>query len=583
MGKKIDTAKTEKKALNVLEAIIDKSPNMDHKFNSDDKELGWDGYIYLYKDKTKSLEKENFDTRIPVQIKGRSDKNKKYINKPTISYSVEINDLKLYSHEKGVMYFIIFFDSDDNYEIFYKSLYPSMVLSYLNNCVNNKTKKNIKFSKLAKEPDILFRTVRQFALEADKQGSTQNPLVKDMIKSNEINTLTNITFNFINYNFKLSRLIVSGDICLYGKDNNDKYLRPIEWSENLKVTVNTNLENKVSINEEVFYNRFEYMEDSTNKWGLKLSPNLYFDLENKKIIFDVISDIKTAYNDARFLLLLRIAGAFSIGPCKITFSIFSISDHFVDLLTNITKIYDILTAIDFGLDIKIKECTHIQLKQLSELLEFSSGEKNNLLKHEVSKYIWKYGGSIVPIFIEKKDNDIILVNAVYQETKIVTIKFEGSNRVYRIPFITTLYEFELLHLYLFDFEKLISQINKSDIDEVSADLFLNFALRIINVFDRKKDSAFLDYAQYILIKVKPYIDSSIYLLNLMQIKIRTTCLEEDDVKTINEISTNDNCILFGKNVLLGNKRLAEQYFDLFSESEKKDYMQLPIYHLYQGL
>lgn len=583
MGKKIDTAKTEKKALNVLEAIIDKSPNMDHKFNSDDKELGWDGYIYLYKDKTKSLEKENFDTRIPVQIKGRSDKNKKYINKPTISYSVEINDLKLYSHEKGVMYFIIFFDSDDNYEIFYKSLYPSMVLSYLNNCVNNKTKKNIKFSKLAKGPDILFRTVRQFALEADKQGSTQNPLVKDMIKSNEINTLTNITFNFINYNFKLSRLIVSGDICLYGKDNNDKYLRPIEWSENLKVTVNTNLENKVSINEEVFYNRFEYMEDSTNKWGLKLSPNLYFDLENKKIIFDVISDIKTAYNDARFLLLLRIAGAFSIGPCKITFSIFSISDHFVDLLTNITKIYDILTAIDFGLDIKIKECTHIQLKQLSELLEFSSGEKNNLLKHEVSKYIWKYGESIVPIFIEKKDTDIILVNAVYQETKIVTIKFEGSNRVYRIPFITTLYEFELLHLYLFDFEKLISQINKSDIDEVSADLFLNFALRIINVFDRKKDSAFLDYAQYILIKVKPYIDSSIYLLNLMQIKIRTTCLEEDDVKTINEISTNDNCILFGKNVLLGNKRLSEQYFDLFSESEKKDYMQLPIYHLYQGL
>ena len=41
--------KIEKKALNVLEDIIDDSPIMDYSFNSVDKEMSWDGYIWIFK------------------------------------------------------------------------------------------------------------------------------------------------------------------------------------------------------------------------------------------------------------------------------------------------------------------------------------------------------------------------------------------------------------------------------------------------------------------------------------------------------------------------------------------------------
>ena len=44
---KTSTTKIEKRALNTLESVIDEHPTMDYSFNSDDKEMSWDGYINI--------------------------------------------------------------------------------------------------------------------------------------------------------------------------------------------------------------------------------------------------------------------------------------------------------------------------------------------------------------------------------------------------------------------------------------------------------------------------------------------------------------------------------------------------------
>ena len=79
------STKTEQRAVNALEAIIDEHSTMVHQFNGNDKEMSWDGYIWLYKKNDGAQSKSNFDGRVSVQIKGHNDPQHKFLNNKKIS------------------------------------------------------------------------------------------------------------------------------------------------------------------------------------------------------------------------------------------------------------------------------------------------------------------------------------------------------------------------------------------------------------------------------------------------------------------------------------------------------------------
>ena len=104
------STKIEHRVINVLESIIDEHLTMEYQFNGNDKEMSWDGYIWLYKKNNGIQSKLNFDGRVSVQIKGHIDSVHKYLDCDKITYPVELNDLEAYATEKGVLYFQIFLD-----------------------------------------------------------------------------------------------------------------------------------------------------------------------------------------------------------------------------------------------------------------------------------------------------------------------------------------------------------------------------------------------------------------------------------------------------------------------------------------
>ena len=69
----MSTVKTESIAINALEAIIDDEPSMEYQFNSNDREMSWDGFISLHRIGSKTNSKQDFEGRVPVQIKTLSD------------------------------------------------------------------------------------------------------------------------------------------------------------------------------------------------------------------------------------------------------------------------------------------------------------------------------------------------------------------------------------------------------------------------------------------------------------------------------------------------------------------------------
>ena len=181
-------------------------------------------------------------------------------------------------------------------QLFYISLYPSKIADYLDAAKEkgNTTTYSIPFIRLEKNADQLYVIVKQFSDEAKKQGSAYTPLVQDRIKSDDFDKLTSINLSVVGARDTYNALLrlSSGDVCLYGKMNGDKYFRPLEWHDNSIFFAGHEVEQTVSISDEVFYTRYNCIVDSDGSMMLKLSPNLELSFKELPVRFKTDSSAR---------------------------------------------------------------------------------------------------------------------------------------------------------------------------------------------------------------------------------------------------------------------------------------------------
>ena len=581
------STKTEHRAVNALEVIIDEHSTMEHQINGNDKEMSWDGYIWLYKKNNGKQSKENFEARVPVQVKGHNDNDRKYLGKNRIMYSVELSDLSAYATEKGVLYFQIFICGKER-EIYYSSLYPSKIADYLEDAKKkgNSISISVPFSKLEKNADKLYIIAKQFSDEALKQGSAYTSLVQDRIKSIDFDKLTSINLTVVgarNYHDALMRLS-SGDVCIYGKTAGDKYFRPMEWHDESKYFVGKDVENEIAIGNEVYYHRYRCITDSDGGIMLKLSPNLSINIKGGRFDFSVTSTISELGNDARFLLKLKETDSFTVQGHTIGFKDPDFPEDFENRLKFIVDLYETLKMIKFNLNTPISVYTDEEQTQFIKIVNIRLGAYNKNIKDEISIFNWNFGGKYFPLLIIKKEDHIELVNSLYTDKYAVFIPDpQEVGRGYRMPLFVYHGADVLGNLYSYDYEAFKKQIDDCDYNSKTGDALLECLLIIINVFDINRDEHFLELSKYLLKKIEYYIPRILFLLNEMQIKKRETELDDDDLELLRNIEDVNPEILFGKYVLLEDKDRAEESFSKLSIESQKRYKGFPIYNLYKNL
>lgn len=584
------TTKTEQRAVNALEGIIDQHLAMTHQFNGNDKEMSWDGYIWLYKKNSTKQSKQDFDGRVPVQIKGHNDQEHKYINSKKISYPVDIGDLKAYATEKGVLYFLVFIDGSRQ-EIFYSSLYPSKIADYLDEIEKkgNSSTYNITFIKLEKNPEKLYIIAKQFDAEAKKQGSSYTPLVKDRIKSEDFGKIKSLNLTVVGAKdpYNVLKRLPSGDICLYGKTEDDKYHRPIQFLENIKFIVGRTIHQDVSIGGEVFYNSYNCITDSDGVMTIVLSPNLEISVKEGKFKFKPKTTLEKLCHDARFLIKLGESNSFNIGNSKLNLLNPRFTNGLEEWLKYIIDLYKVLKMIGLGDEFELLKCSTQQEEQLSKLVNlYNKLCQKNQLDNALNKYDWMFGDKYVPLLIVKQDNKVEFTSAIYTN-KIYIFLSEPEKKAEqdcRMPLFAYQSLDVLSNLYFYDYDVFYSQIDSSDINEVTSGELLNTVLLLINTFDKNNDFHFLDIAEYLLKKIKPFISKNeLIVLNTFQIKKRRDTLDEKDLEVLHKIKSSDKEILFGISVLLNEKEKAEYYFNEFSEEIQKRYKEYPIYKLFSQM
>lgn len=307
-GIKMDNSKIEAISINRLESIILDSHYLESYFNKMDKELSWDGYIYSYNNLSHT--KNNLNDKIPVQIKGHFDEDENELKKEFLQHPIDLEDLENYYADRGVLYFVIYI-SYKSFSIYYNMLFPSKIKTLLDTAKRKKNKHSINasFLKLENKGSIVRNICLNFTNQTRKQGSGLGQIVP---YSENIKNIGKIKEDFILYAdgigvdtiTDLLGLIENGNSCLYIKKKNDSIFYPIEIPINNSGSfiAEQYINNTISINNKIFYNRYKIKETSNkDDFTIYFSNNLSLRTKDKTIKLKLNGTLEMLYNDVLFL------------------------------------------------------------------------------------------------------------------------------------------------------------------------------------------------------------------------------------------------------------------------------------------
>ena len=584
--------KIEDRALGALSNIIDDHQTMGRQFNEMDKEMSWDGYIWIFKDVNGNQSKANFDDKVPVQIKGHVEEEEKYINKKNITYAVALEDLEIYFNDRGVLYFQIFMSRNGRKrEIFYASLFPTKLKYYLEKAKEKKNKKNINiaFARLEKDAQIFYSIVKQFSNESRKQGFGSGPLVQNAIKISDLDNTKEISASVVGAEneYEFLKRISAGDVSFYAKMEGTPFFLPIEWNENSTFYMMTKVDMPISIAGKKFYDFYKVQESSKEERRIFLSDNLEIDLCKGEVAFEPKTNLRILSNDAEFLLSMMENGKIVVGENIISCENHTISQNIKEGLRFFIEIDNILKKIGIEYLKSYNEISHETIRRFADLVSMQDGKKNHLLKEKIHIYNLMLEDKYIPLIILKNEekNKVEIFNAISDPRSLMSVVDKDGN-YYKIPIIAHFSGNIMKNLYQYDIKAIERQMSIAEINEVTEVTMNIVGLNLIHSYDGNPENnqRLLELAEELFKKMlKKFGAKNLYMLNIIQIKKRQGLLTEKDINILQQMDCIDDNEKCGKYILLENKKKALQFLEIMSYENKQIFKEYPIYTLYTEL
>ena len=581
------SVKTEKKAVNVIENMIDDINYLDHEFTVGDKGKTWDGYIYTYIGNVD--EKKNFLDSLPVQIKGRSVHTKKF--KEKTEFKVDKVQLKNFKRNDGALYFVVLMNDYDEKVAYYCPLLPYDLNKLLNSTFDDKDEIKIKLKRL-KDCNHLEKIVRDFSKDRNEQkkisefvfnqdkvlinnqpsrlcfydwNKGQNSLIDYIGKEKYVyqyDAMDNIIGIFCGSIFaveekkKISVKNKKSDVlytdCVFGVSEDVKRLsfgKAFELISNrkenskndlmikgdLKIQVNGTLKERMG--------QLDFIMDIANDEGFYIN-NDFYEVKMKEENKAMYSAIHKGYNKInQFLINHNIQKDLNLDMWE--------DSEIRDLLVWIDAIDNHHPVQINGLD--ILTIGSIKIKDLRFSAYADKRPEGGFYVYS----LWNYG---------KVDKNTFYTYA------------EGGHFVKTKNIYSVITE----QAYLADdinIDEMKKSFEKYGISE-NEEVIINYqVLELIKAYDKSKNEQLLEYALYLLdmIEKSEFIED-IAFINKCQIYKRQEVLKTDDKIRLIEIRDlyEDEFYKISTNLLIDNVTEAEIIFSKMSEDKKELYLKFPI-------
>lgn len=550
-----------------------------------DKTPSWDGFIYIYD--SDNLKKENLKGRLPAQIKGHLCDD---LSKETITFNVNVVDLKNYFNDGGIIFFVVYIDDNDKRQIYYNDLTPVKLQPILEKAENQETV-SVPFKKFPSDKQereiILFNCLENCSRQKSfTKGKFQS--LAELEKEGKIEGLNIFAPSPPGTDMKTA--LFKGDVYLYAKVEGVATPIPLDEGPRRVVNLTNIIPLNVSVNNVVYYESVKIIESPEGveyEFGntFKMTRD---DKGSGYLTYKSSSMLSNYVRDQEFFLNAIKCGSFSFGGNDIkieneTEEDISNTENDLFWFKELVKLLDFLNCKK-DIDIKqLKESDWESIKLLCSILLYKNRFKYQI---EIGEWIEASIANLSFILLVKKDEnekETYYLSNVFEDNAFVPC---GKDRIPCFAFLQTedFLKFDNLKCELF-----LPALKKLDESPFILNMANSFLAELIKAYDKDNQRSDIlqsasSISEWLLSTSDEKVPRAIKILNHLQIEKRKGQLTEDQKKELYLLIENTDSteyILTGAYLLLDNQQLAELHFDKIEKQLQEKFRQQPIFYFWQ--
>ena len=583
----------ESAATSAIKSRIANTDLLSQFINERDKEPVWDGAIYAYKNSNKK--NENLIGRAPVQVKGKIGKCSK---KKTITYPIQVNNLKHYRKDGGVLYFVVCINEEHDKKIFYALLLPFLLNQYI--CMANGRKTISVRLKALPEKDTDFENIvinfindrfRQMQMNNGKNWSINE--VAELLGAN--NFKMNCQFTCIGYDRNNPfEYLKDNELYLYAQNKDGSLSFPVNHIEHVesmfhdekmevfakgtKYYEKVRIENRRDGSTIVHIGKvFEFVIlKGKSKFHYVIKGTLKEQIKSIHFLLDVINDKGLYLNKTKL----------HIEPTSRELAKLKIADQ-ENRLKYLDMIVLLCNKLGIKRDLDLDSLTHKQEEYLRMLI-------NAILYDKCVRFKEK---QVIPpvVVLDIANLKIILLFREKEDGSYEVKDFIRTNIECKIDregnFPTTQFSIlnadDFLSVDNLDW-KIIEDGFKSFDNQGHYERMVLSSLELLKAYDKNHEKIQClvmakNFCEWLLNKDP---NNVIYKVNLLQCIKRSRMLNDTEYEQIEECLQKkgiDKMLKVALNILMGNKDNANRIINTLSNEDKRILENYPIYQLYKEL
>lgn len=595
----LDNKAIETLAVNAVKNSIVTSEYLDQFIAENDKEPSWDGFVYIYRNKSKK--KSNLKGRMPVQVKGTECEDH---SKSKISFSMSTIDLRNYLYDGGCILFVVYIGNKGlTNKIYYVELTPIKLRQLLIEA-NKQDDKTVYLKEFPndnnKKATIFFNCLEN----CRKQASFIEGKLLTLEELEQQGVLENLVIPISGVGIEDPQMaLIKNEVYIYAKIKGSSIPQPLNMILKNVCTQQT-IDAMITIGDKLFYTKYNIVKaENEVTWCFGESFTMKFYGEGKpcKINYKNSDKIRVMAKDLDFMLEYLANGYFMINNIKIPFdysgmksSNFNVEEEkeHLNFAKNVVKVLDMLGCSE---DIDINDMNDEDWRNLSRLITaFLDKKPVKGLKEDLPSVIClKVGKLRFAVYLKKCEEKGTYQIYDFFKTYIPVV-FEDKNNIGEMLTISQfgiLREKDLLTISNIDFDVLLPSFQEVEHNYETYNRANWFLIELLNAFDKARGSrkdqilkTSIDFSNWISEAPDEEFDYQVKLLNKLQTVKRWRDFNNDEITILYNLvenpDTREDCIV-GAYLLLGLQQAAEIHFAKLTEEEQKNFKEFPIYHFWK--
>lgn len=595
----LDNKAIETLSVNAVKNSIVTSEFLDQFIADNDKEPSWDGFVYIYGDKSKK--KSKLKGRMPVQVKGTECDDH---SKETISFSMPTVDLRNYLYDGGCVLFVVYIGNCGlTNKIYYAELTPVKLRQLLEEAEeqDNKTVHLKDFPSDNNKKATIFLNCLQ---NCQKQASFKEGKLLSLEELEEQGVLENIVIPFSGVGYTDPQMaLLNNEVYLYAKIKGSSIPQPLDI---IPQDVHTQqvMDALITIDGRLFYTNYRVVKsakETTVCYGDSFKMNFDKNNHSCKINYKNSDKIRVLAKDLDFILAYLDKGYFKVNDIEIPFDYNGMDSSNFDIekerekLSFVKDVVRVLNMLGCSEDIDINDMDDEDWRNLNRLITaFLEKKPVKGLKEDLPTVTClKIGKLKFAVYLKQCEGKGKYEMFDFFKTDLsVVFKDENNNgKMLPISQYSILHENDFLTLSNMNFEVLLPSFQKAEHHYETFSRANWFLLELLNAYDKAEGTrkenilkACKDFSDWISEAPEDELDYQIKTLNKLQTIKRWRDFNIDEIGALYAMvenkDTREDCVV-GAYLLLGQQQAAEIHFARLSEEEQKSFKGYPIYHFWK--